>query len=735
MKLVTRVAIIIALVAVPAAIIAFSFVYNLLRNEIINPSKNDQLTLTKNNLNTVDRFLEERQVSIAILADSQIALNLANNPSSTPDLQAATKTLSSFVEGTGYWDSVVMVSGNDQILASSSADNSEIEQTLKQNQAVVTKALGGDTTYSNEFVDPSGDQTMIFASPVQNGTAVIGFIKWRAISDVLASLPGNLIGLFNSEGKMIGSSDPEEIVVPTAVTTAGQSKEGIEVETLDNEQFIVSYTSETGYKNYAGNNWIMTISRPAAEVYTVAERLPRALIVSFSLSTLGVMILLTLFIARLLRPINNMTTTANKIALGDLTQRVQIRSSDEFGQLGKAFNNMADRLQLIYKNLESKVQERTNQLAQKVDEVERERAKDEAILSSIGEGMIAVNADGTVAIVNRVATQMLMLDENQVIGKPVLQVMKLLTGVGLPVIDKESPVALALQTGKMSDGVFGMQDEQGKRQIAIVANPIFQDRKIIGAIMIFHDVTKEREIDRMKTEFISLASHQLRTPLSAIKWFSEMLISGDAGKLTEDQTEFAKNIYASTERMIELVNSLLNISRIESGRIIVDPKPTDLKELVNGIVQDLKEKLEQKQQTLIISVHEDLGKINLDPRLISQVYLNFLTNAIKYTPKGGEISVFISRKGDEVVSQVADNGYGIPKAQQNRVFNKFFRAENIVKVETEGTGLGLYLVKAIVESSGGKVWFRSEEGKGTSFWFSLPITGMKARAGEVSLDA
>jgi signal transduction histidine kinase len=304
-----------------------------------------------------------------------------------------------------------------------------------------------------------------------------------------------------------------------------------------------------------------------------------------------------------------------------------------------------------------------------------------------------------------------------------------------PLPEKEWPGVVAIATGKSLADIYGYRTKEKVHVLlGVTASPIIIQGKPAGAILVMRDVTKEREIDRMKTEFISLASHQLRTPLSAIKWFSELLLAGDAGKMNTEQIDFTKNIADSTERMIQLVNSLLNISRIESGRIIVDPEPTDLKELVSGIVSDLHAKIEERHQTLVISVHPDMTKISLDPRLVGQVYMNLLTNAIKYTPEKGEISVFISKKGDDVVSQITDNGYGIPKQQQDRIFQKFFRAENAVKVETDGTGLGLYLIKAIVESSGGKIWFESAEGKGTTFWFTLPLSGMKAQKGEVTLE-
>lgn len=366
---------------------------------------------------------------------------------------------------------------------------------------------------------------------------------------------------------------------------------------------------------------------------------------------------------------------------------------------------------------------------------EREKAKDDILLQSIGDGMIAIDTEGKIVKVNSVTQEMVELEED-VLQKDVFEVFQVFDPADMLVSRKDRPEILALSTGKQITEAYTIHRKGGKKRVInIIANPVLEHNVVIGAIMIYRDVTKEREIDRMKTEFISLASHQLRTPLSAIRWFAELLLSGDAGELTTEQMDFAKNIYASAERMIELVGSLLNISRIESGRIIVDPHPTDLQELLTDVVKDLQVKLEEQHHQLSVSVHPELGKINLDSHLIRQVYMNLLSNAIKYTPKGGEISVFVSRKEDQIVSQITDNGYGIPKNAQNRLYEKFFRAENVAKVVTDGTGLGLYLIKAIIESSGGKIWFESEEGKGTTFWFSLPASGMKAKAGEVVLDS
>lgn len=253
-------------------------------------------------------------------------------------------------------------------------------------------------------------------------------------------------------------------------------------------------------------------------------------------------------------------------------------------------------------------------------------------------------------------------------------------------------------------------------------SPILDDA---GNVMFFvgieRDVTKLREVDRMKSEFISLASHQLRTPLAAMKWFLEMLLAGDVGVLAPEQQGILINVNESNERMIGLVNTLLNISRIESGTIVLDPKLTQLSAIVQSVLAELQNQLHDKQQTCAVVASKDLTQTSIDQQLIRQVYMNLLTNAMKYSPAGSKITISLSVEGNMILSQVQDAGYGIPIADKDKIFQRFFRAGNAAKQVSEGSGLGLYLVKSIIESSGGKIWFTSEEGKGTTFAFTLPI--------------
>ncbi len=430
-----------------------------------------------------------------------------------------------------------------------------------------------------------------------------------------------------------------------------------------------------------------------------------------------------IYIRLLTEPIIELTKKTKRVMQGSFTQDFTTKTANnEVGELASSFNKMTMELASSYKALQ-----------QRVAEVSDAKAKDDAILGSIGDGMIVTDSSGYILLINTIAAEFLGVDGGSAIGHKIPG--KAYDQQGAPIAEEDRPIYATLSSGKMvsRELLLGRQDGS-KVALSITANPVLQKGNIIGAIEIMRDITKEKEVDRMKTEFISVASHQLRTPLSAIKWFSEMLLKGDAGTLQVEQAEFVKNISVSTDRMIDLVNALLNVSRLESGRIIVSPQPTDLKEMITGIIDDVKSKITEHGQTIELTVDSQLPKINLDARLISQVYLNLLTNAINYTGKDGKIDVSVYQKDGQVVSKISDTGFGIPKAEQPQLFQKFYRGSNIMQVETDGTGLGLYLVKSIVESSGGKIWFESTQDKGTTFWFSLPVSGMKAKAGEVKLE-
>lgn len=228
------------------------------------------------------------------------------------------------------------------------------------------------------------------------------------------------------------------------------------------------------------------------------------------------------------------------------------------------------------------------------------------------------------------------------------------------------------------------------------------------------------EASRLKSEFVSIASHQLRTPLSALKWAMNILM-GDASLSEEKRREYLEIIKMSNERMIKLVNDLLDVSRIEQGRIDLKPEKFSLVNLTKEIINEVRPLAQKNNIFLNLEAMENLPDAWADSSRIHLVIQNLLENAIKYTEAGGSVRVVFKKQGDYLRVEIIDNGVGIPLDEQGRVFQKFFRSDNAKKNQVEGTGLGLFIVKAIVEMSKGKVDFESKKNEGSTFWFVIPI--------------
>ncbi|PLX28376.1 hypothetical protein C0581_02505 [Candidatus Parcubacteria bacterium] len=391
------------------------------------------------------------------------------------------------------------------------------------------------------------------------------------------------------------------------------------------------------------------------------------------------------------------------------------------------------------KEAEDQVRKVLNDMQEQAQVLAGEKAKDEALLENIGDGIISTNQDGVVTMVNNAALEMLKYDEKDVIEKSVMDVINIVDEKDKPINMAHHPMVLALSTGEKTTTPLGttyyyVRKDGTKFAAGITVTPFVWQGKIVGTILVFRDITVEKEIDQMKTEFVSLASHQLRTPLSTINWYAEMLLSGDAGKITKDQKEYLQEIYTGNQRMVELVNSLLNVSRIELGTFAVDPEPTDMKEMAESVFGELKPQIAEKGIQITKKYDKKIGKISLDTKLMRIVFQNLLTNAVKYTGEKGEIGLEIKRRAKDIMVTVSDNGFGIPKKQQAQIFTKMFRADNVKAKDTTGTGLGLYIIKSIIEqSASGKIWFESQENKGTTFYFTIPLTGMVKKEGSKAL--
>jgi PAS domain S-box-containing protein len=351
------------------------------------------------------------------------------------------------------------------------------------------------------------------------------------------------------------------------------------------------------------------------------------------------------------------------------------------------------------------------------------------MFASIGDGAIATDEFGRITRVNPVALELLGFTEEEMIGEwfPHTVVAVNTDDSVVNLIDR--PITKAFLTGRpVSEKIYYRRKDGRRIPTATTISPILVKGQPIGAIEVFRDITMEEEIDRMKSEFISLASHQLRTPLSAIKTYSHMLVDGYMGPVSETQRKSLHTIIAAANRMNELISTLLNITRIESGTISVTVKQVKIDQLISEVIAEVS--LLAADRSIAVSfAQKGSGKLlaKTDPLIFKEVLTNLVINAIKYTPEGGIVAITAHRRTKDTLIRVRDNGWGIPKHVQSQVFSKFFRAQNIARRETTGTGLGLYLVKGLITALEGRIWFKSAEGEGTEFSFTVPSSRQRAK--------
>ncbi|HVU59669.1 MAG TPA: PAS domain-containing sensor histidine kinase [Candidatus Saccharimonadales bacterium] len=350
------------------------------------------------------------------------------------------------------------------------------------------------------------------------------------------------------------------------------------------------------------------------------------------------------------------------------------------------------------------------------------RAESEALFRSIGDGAIATDELGHITRINPTALTILGLEPHEALGQWFPRVVTIVKADGTPLSLIDRPIVRMFLTGKaITEKAFYRAKNGTIVPVGVTVSPIILHGRPVGAIEVFRDITLENEIDRMKSEFISLASHQLRTPLATIKTYAHMLAENYMEPLEPEQSRAVQTIIAAANNMNELIGTLLNIARIESGIIAMTPQRLDMNLLAADAVRQFQLAAENKGLRLSLHPSKRAATLQTDNLIVREVLANLIGNAVKYTPADGQVDVYVRRRPRDVLVTVQDTGIGIPGSAQDKIFSKFFRAPNVTRQETTGTGLGLYVVRGLIDTLQGAIWFDSDEAHGSTFYVSLPL--------------
>lgn len=414
-------------------------------------------------------------------------------------------------------------------------------------------------------------------------------------------------------------------------------------------------------------------------------------------------------------PISDLAKSATEIARGNFSHEIKVPSSDEIGRLARLFNYMTTELRRL---------DNMN-LAQII----AERNKTQTIIKNIADGVVVTDPRGKVLLLNASAEKWLGLNEKDALQKPLAnfiseeRMLQLLAEAGDSALSTLPPVEVTFRPrGEWKPRIFQ----------ARAARVLQEDNELIGIVTILSDITQQKEIDRMKTELVSMVAHELRSPLTSISGFSELLLDPDLSR--EQQEEYAGIILKESNRLGDLINKFLDISRIESGRIQPKKGALDFTETVEMVIGNNSFLASRKGIDVEVHAPEEPADVWADSGMMEQVVLNLFSNAVKYSPEKSRIDILIRQNENEVTAEFHDQGYGIPRNALGKIFEKFFRVteHEAVRANT-GTGLGLALVKQIIDLHGGRIAVESEIGKGSVFTLSLPkaqIAQLEATPGE-----
>ncbi len=424
-----------------------------------------------------------------------------------------------------------------------------------------------------------------------------------------------------------------------------------------------------------------------------------------SLIVLALSIIATAWLIKVvIKPAEELTETVKQIGTGNLDLKIDVLSNDEIGQLSREFNKMTERLRQF---------EQMN-----IERIIAEKRKSEAIVESISDGLIVTDAQMRIIRINAVIAELFGCEENAVETQPVSAVVRDERVIAL-IREGSRPDPEASQPG---DGIFMLGSPERPLFFRPKVTRIFDSEgKLYGVVTLLQDVTQFKELDRMKSDFIAAVSHEFRTPVTSINMSVDILNQGILGPLNDRQKELIDSAKEDCHRLTKLARELLQLSKLESGKLQLRNEELDVKGLVESSIRPLQLQFQEKNVALMLEFPPAFPRLVADEQQLTSVVTNLVTNALKYTGTGGTVTVRVREEDNALRIDVADTGQGISQENLGKIFDKFVQVKHSSDTTPGSVGLGLAIAKEIVELYGGKIWATSAPGKGSTFSFVLPL--------------
>ena len=532
----------------------------------------------------------------------------------------------------------------------------------------------------------------------QNIRKILAEVNNNNISEIrVIDSQGVVRGTSNFDNRnMIGQKTTEQMVKATLVNNHSHTEN-----VYDNSNHTRYYVNIIPLVDNSNNNVVGVVYLRASleSVYSNINSIT-LIYLSAALITIVIGLLLAIIISQeITRPIEEMRKQTLRIARGDFSGQVRVMGNDELGQLAGAVNNLSVRVEEAQESSDS------------------ERRRLDSVLSHMSDGVLATDRRGNVTIVNNMALQLLGVEhEDELIGKSIIDVLDI----------RHDYTVRQLVNSEQKEMILDMSNSGSNLILNAYFSPIQRESGFVsGLVCVLHDVTSQQKEEQERKEFVSNVSHELRTPLTSVKSYVEALSDG-AWQDKEIAPQFLKVVQDETERMIRMINDLLSLSRMDAGTTKLNLEYVNINELFNYILNRfdmiIKKEEDPKKKKYTIErffTKKDLW-VEIDTDKFTQVIDNIMNNAIKYSPDGGVITARLLETHNHVIMSISDQGLGIPRKDLGHIFDRFFRVDKARSRKQGGTGLGLAISKEVVNMLGGQIWVDSVEGKGSTFYISLP---------------